>query len=149
MKPKASQTPLTCIDDIAAAMSQLANRDGSAPENLISDLEDKLLGSPDKPKPQSTSHPTAYVQQPDLERPDDAVLVVHVCRIGSYLAKGKEELEIPFNYQDQTAQIAVDRLFDSQQGTFTAIKIGQRSYTLDSNLKFDVYTALMDYLATR
>jgi hypothetical protein len=147
MKPKLNHDPLSGIDDIAAAMTRLANRQGTAPESLISDLEDRLLGSPDRPAGHDVNRPTAYVGVADPEHPDTAELVMHVCRIGSYLAKGKEELRIPFNLHDQTAQTAVDRLFDSRQGTFTAIKIGERNYSLDSNLKFDVYSALMDYLA--
>ena len=147
MKPKTNQKALSGIDDIAAAMTRLANRQGTAPECLISDLEERLLGSPDRPANQNINLPSAYVQATDPEHSDSAELVVHVCRIGGYLAKGKEELRIPFNLHDQTAQNTVDRLFDSRQGTFTAIKIGERNYSLDSNLKFDVYSALMDYLA--
>ena len=147
MKPKTTQQQLSGIDDIAAAVTQLANRYGYAPESLISDLEDKVLGSPARPSIELLTHPAAYVDVQDTEHPDSAELVIQVCRIGSYLTKGSEEIRIPFNYHDNTAQSAVDRLFDSKSGTFTAINIGDRNYTVDSNLKFDVYTALMDYLA--
>ncbi|MEN8178367.1 MAG: hypothetical protein ABFS39_07050 [Pseudomonadota bacterium] len=147
MKPNMTQKQLFGIDDIAAAVTQLADRQGYAPESLISDLEDKVLGCPNRPIDEHSTPATAYVDVPEFEQPDSAVLVIHVCRIGSYLTKGNEEIRIPFNYHDNTAQTAVDRLFDSKPGSFAAINIGSGNYTVDSNLKFDVYTALMDYLA--
>lgn len=147
MKSRVTQKQLTGIEEIASAVTQLANRHGYAAENLISDLEDELLGSPVRPSLGRSTQATAYVDVPDMEDPYSAELVIHVCRMGSYLTKGNEEIRIPFDYHDNTAQTAVDRLFDSKPGTFTSIEIGDQTCTVDSNLKFDVYNALMAYFA--
>jgi hypothetical protein len=148
MKSNIAQRPLLGIDDIAAAVNRLATQHGYAPESLISDLENKLLGSLIGASEHRLPHlPSTYVYTPDTGSPDVAVLVIRACRIGSYLTLGNEEIRLAFNLQDNTAQVAVDRLFDSDPDSFTAIKIGKLNYTLDSKLKFDVYTALMEYLS--
>ena len=147
MKTGLAETTLFGIDDIADAVTQLANRKGFAPENLITDLEDKVLGSQTRPAQRDVSPSRTFVEVPNIEDTDHAVMVIRACRIGSYLTVGNEEIRVPFSHQDNTVQTAVDRLFDSDPDSFTAITIGQLTYTIDPSLKYEVYNALMNYLA--
>ena len=133
---------LNGIEEITAAVNKLVQRQGLTAEMVISRIEESLLSS-SMPISDSSQAPLAYV---DFNQYGLANLVLHVCRMGSYLTRGREEFRILIDHRDNTVQQAVDLLFDSNPGTSTSINLGDNIYTFDSLLKFDVYTALMDYL---
>ena len=131
------------IEEITAAVNKLVKRQGLTVEMVISRIEERLfngcMASPDTSRP-----PTAYV---DFNAYGMANLVLHVCQMGGYLAPGREELRILVDHRDNTVQEAVDILFDSNPELPTCIQLGDKFYTFDGLLKFDVYAVLMDYLA--
>ncbi len=135
--------PLKGIEEIAVEVNKLVQRHGLSAVAVISSIEACLLNGP-SPSNTSSEPPSAYVE---LNENGHANLVLHVCRMGVYLAPGREKLRIPIDYRDNTVQVAVDTLFDSNSGLPTSIRLGDKSYTFDTRLKFDVYAALMDYLA--
>lgn len=142
MKRANSPEPLNGIEEITAAVSKLVKRQGLTPEMVISRIEEHLLNRT-MPLSDSSEPPQVYV---DFDKYGLANLVLHVCRMGGYLTRGREELRILIDHRDNTVQQAVDLLFDSNPGTSTSVHLSDQVYTFDCLLKFDVYTALMDYL---